>query len=368
MALTLARLVEALRLCGWVVSVVRPRQQSDSEQHRADANLLLVGGVPLPRYPGLQLGLPAAKRLRRRWTERPPSAVYVATEGLLGLSAVRAARRLGIPVFSGFHTNFHSYSDHYRVGWLASLIFRYLCWFHRGTAGTVVASADVRSRLHAAGLGNVHVVGRGVDRQLFSPAHRSRALRSQWGVSDGDLVAITVGRIAPEKNLDLAIAAYRAMQGATRTSRLVLVGDGPARAELQGRHRDLIFSGLQTGEDLARHYASADVFLFPSETDTFGNVTLEAMASGLAVVAYDYAAAHQHVTHGHTGRLAPLGNEEAFVAEAIIVARELEALPRMRRSAREHVASLDWQRIAERFATLLSGDVKRAGAASADAA
>jgi glycosyltransferase involved in cell wall biosynthesis len=148
-------------------------------------------------------------------------------------------------------------------------------------------------------------------------------------------VTLYVGRLAPEKNLGLAIDAYRAMQRVNGAMTFVVVGDGPMRAALQQRHLDLIFSGLRTGDDLARHYASADVFLFPSETETFGNVTPEAIASGLVVVAYDYAAAHSHIKDGTTGVLAPLGDARAFVDAAVHVASAIKLAV----SARSMIAS-----------------------------
>jgi glycosyltransferase involved in cell wall biosynthesis len=281
--------------------------------------------------------------------------VYVATEGPLGWSAVRTAKRLRIPVFSGFHTNFHSYARHYRLGWLQPLIFHYLCRFHHRTSGTLVPSAELRDHLQAVGLHNVNVLDRGVDTKLFTPGRRCAALRRTWRVSESDLAVLYVGRIAPEKNLELAVAAYRAMQRCNASVQCIVVGDGPLRAPLQKAHPDLIFCGIQTGEQLARHYASADVFLFPSETETFGNVTLEAMASGLVVVAYDYAAAHMHITHGKTGVLVPYGASQAFVNAAVQLARAPQSLDMLRQHARAYAASLDWQCVVERFVTLLTG-------------
>jgi glycosyltransferase involved in cell wall biosynthesis len=355
-ALTLARLVEGLRAQGHAVSVVRPHQEtSEGLGFHCDPELIMVPGLPLPGYRGLHVGLPAGGLLRDCWTHHRPDVVYVATEGPLGWSAVRTAQRLGIPVFSGFHTNFHSYSRYYRAGWLQQLIFRYLCGFHNRTRGTVVPSADLRDRLQALGFKNVSILGRGVDSQLFTPERRCAALRYHWGVSDNDLAILYVGRVAPEKNLELAIEAYRAMKRFSDAVKFVMVGDGPLCATLQKEHTDLIFSGVHTGERLAKHYASADVFLFPSETETFGNVTLEAMASGLVVIAYDYAAAKMHITHGETGVLAPYGDAKAFVALAAKLVREPQSLAKIRRQAREYAASVDWQRIVERFATLLMG-------------
>ncbi|HKN01940.1 MAG TPA: glycosyltransferase family 1 protein [Candidatus Binataceae bacterium] len=355
-ALTLGHLVKGLLARGHAVSVVRPHQQgSDSLGRDCECSVTTVSGLPIPGYGGLQFGLPAGGLLRHCWTQRRPDVVYVATEGPLGWSAVRAGRRLAIPVFSGFHTNFHSYSKHYRLGCLQYLILRYLHRFHNRTIGTLVPSADLRDRLRALGFKNVSFVGRGVDSHLFDPKRRCHELRRHWGLSDKDLAVLYVGRIAYEKNLSLAIDAYRAMKQVAESAKFIIVGDGPLRMSLQNEHPDLIFCGAQIGEQLAKHYASADVFLFPSETETFGNVTLEAMASGLVVIAYDYAAATSHITHGETGVLVPYGDSKAFVNSSVRLILASRPLDEIRRRAREHAASINWARVVERFEALLIG-------------
>jgi glycosyltransferase involved in cell wall biosynthesis len=281
--------------------------------------------------------------------------VYVATESALGWSAVRIARQLGIPVVSGFHTNFHVYARHHRAGCLGPLVLRYLRRFHNRTSGTLVPTADLRAQLQRLGFENLRLLGRGVDAELFAPARRSAALRTTWGARDEDLVALSVGRVAPEKNLPLAIAAYRAMRQASPATRLVVVGDGPLRSALETAHPDALFAGARTGEDLAAHYASADVFLFPSETETFGNVTLEALASGLAVLAYDYAAAHLYVRSGESGVLAPLGDAPAFIDAAVDLARAPHQVAAMRPRARAQALAASWPSIVARFEAVLAG-------------
>jgi glycosyltransferase involved in cell wall biosynthesis len=355
-AFTLGHWVEGLRSQGYIVSIVRPRQESlDSPHMSFDPMVTLVPGFPLPGYRSLRFGWPAGRVLGHCWAEHPPDVVYVATEGPLGWSAVRIARRLGIPIVSGFHTNFHSYCSHYHVSWLRPLIFRYLCRFHSRTAGTLVPSADLRTRLESMGVKNVSVLGRGVDSELFNPRRRSAKLRHIWHASDNDLVLLYVGRVAGEKNLQLAVEAYRAIKQRSGAVKFVIVGDGPLRAALQSKHPDLVFCGVQTGKKLAEHYASADVFLFPSETETFGNVTLEAMASGLAVVAYDYAAAHMHIIDGESGVLVPPGDARAFVDRAVRLAGTPQTLASIRRQARGYAVSLHWKGVVERFArTLMS--------------
>ena len=355
-ALTLSHLVEGLLAQGLSVSVVRPYQQrSDLGRDSQDSKVTLVRGLPLPGYRGLQFGLPACGVLCRSWKRARPDAVYVATEGPLGWSALRIARRMGIPALTGFHTNYHSYTRHYRVGWLQDLAFRYLRRFHNQSTGTLVATPDLRERLQTLGFKNVSILGRGVDKELFAPQRRSSDLRRAWGLSDNDLAILYVGRIAPEKNVKLAVDAYRAMKQRSGAVKFVVVGNGPACGALQRENTDLIFCGLRTGEQLATHYASADVFLFPSETETFGNVTLEAMASGLAVIAYDYAAARMHIKHDETGVLVPYGDSTAFVGSAARLVSDRLSLGRIRRQAREYVSSIEWRHIVERFEMLLTG-------------
>ena len=358
-ALTVARLAAELRGRGHAVSVVcprRPRSELALAGRAAELGVTRVPGLALPCYPDVRVGLPAVRALAASWTAARPDAVYVATEGPLGWSAVRAARRAGVPVWSGFHTRFHDYAAHYGGRWLRAPALVYLRWLHNRTRGTLVGSAALRAELVAARFSDVSVVGRGVDSVRFGPSHRSSALRRAWGAGDGDLVALSVGRLAVEKNIPLAVDAYRAMRRAHASARLVIVGDGPTRRQLERAHPDALFCGMRTGDDLAAHYASADVFLFPSETETFGNVTLEAMASGLAVVAYDYAAAGAHVDDGVSGVLVPRADAAAFLAAVAELARHPERLPGMRRAARSHAETVGWDGVVDQFERFLGVD------------
>lgn len=189
------------------------------------------------------------------------------------------------------------------------------------------------------------LVSRGVDTELFHPAKRDAALRESWYADEDTTVVMLVSRIAPEKNLQVVIRAFDKIRKLNPSARLVIVGDGPARAELQKQHPHVIFTGMQSGEALARHYASGDIFLYSSLTETYGNVTVEAMASGLATVAYDYAAAQQHIHHDVNGLLATYADSDAFIAEAHTLANDLPRVRRLGRAARETVESLTWEHI-----------------------
>lgn len=311
-AFTVRALALGLAARGHRVEVVRP----GGEGSDGKVELLSARGAPLPRYPGLQVGMPQGGELRRRWREQRPDAVYVATEGLLGLSAMRAANALQIPVVTGFHTRFHDYAAHYGVGLLAPLVRVRLLQFHRRAQITLVPTRALFDELTEASIGHVRKLRRGVDTDLFTPARREPALRGSWGVHGDAPVLLCVGRLAAEKSLGLALQAFRALQARIPAARMVMVGDGPRRGALADAYQDVIFAGTQRGEALAAHYASADVFLFPSLTETFGNVVLEAMASGLAVVAFDRAAAQEHIANGISGLVVPELDARGFITSA----------------------------------------------------
>lgn len=212
----------------------------------------------------------------------------------MGWSAIHATNALGIPVISDFHTNFHQYTDHYSLGLFKRIAVRYLRVLHNQTRLTLVPTNKLANSLRRQGFRRLGVLARGIDTDRFNPRYRRPDLRASWGAGPDDPVLMTVGRIAPEKNLPLAIRAYGSARERAPGARMVVVGDGPARVSLASAHPDVHFAGTQTGRALAEHYAPADIFVFPSLSETFGNVTLEAMASALAVVAFDYAAARAY--------------------------------------------------------------------------
>ncbi len=347
-AATVSRVVEGLAAAGHRVQLLRPAQHPQ-EQPGDDGRIAtwLARGLPIPRYPQLRMGLPCAGALKRLWRAQRPDVVHIVTEGPLGWSALRAARALNLPVVSDFRTNFHAYTAHYRLGWLATPMLAYLRWMHNATATTMVPTEALKSELAAAGFRRLRVVARGVDTQRFAPARRSERLRALWGADERTMIALFVGRIAPEKNLDTVLAAADVMREEDPRLKLVFVGDGPDRERLARLRPDVVFAGQQQGEALAAHYASADVFLFASLTETFGNVVPEAMASGLALLAYDHAAASALVRHGENGLLAKAGDREAYLALARRLAGEWAQVRALGRAARETTLRLDWGRIVD---------------------
>lgn len=363
-----ARFVDGLRALGHDIQLVRLRQ---AEAERAGGEEILMRGMAIPRYPELRMGLPAKRALVRLWTLRRPDVVHIVTEGPLGWSALQAAHKLRLPAVSDFRTNFHAYSAHYGAGWLKRPILAYLRKFHNRTLATLVPTEAMRAELAGLGFERLRVIGRGVDTSLFDPRRRDARLRASWRAGPHDAVLLYVGRLAPEKNLPALAAAAKAALAANPRARLVFVGDGPARHELATIFPDAIFAGARRGTDLAAHYASGDVFLFPSLTETYGNVTLEAMASGLAVVAYDYAAAAAVIRHGTSGVLVPLADEAAFVAHAAALAADLPRVRRLGEGARREALERSWTRVSGELEAVLAAAARvgepQASANDADA-
>jgi glycosyltransferase involved in cell wall biosynthesis len=353
-AVTLAKLVQGLSLRNHDVQLIRPRQ-AKTDVSISDSKLeeVLMRGMPIPRYPELKLGLPSKKTLIKAWTMRRPDVVHIATEGPLGWSALQAAKVLKLPVTSDFRTNFQSYSKHYGVGWLRKPIVAYLRKFHNATACTMVPTKELQRTLSELGFLNLKVVSRGVDTQLFNLQRRDQHLRHSWGADEKTKVLISVGRIAPEKNLDQVLKTYEALQFMGDQIKLVMVGDGPLKEQFQQRYPEIIFPGMLSQTELAKYYASSDLFVFPSRTETFGNVTLEALASGIPVLAFDCAAAKDWVQTGINGWLVSENNQDGFAAQAVSILEQPLVLDQVTQSTRQRVIHLDWGQIAEQVEMVL---------------
>tara|TARA_R110002096_G_scaffold4501_6_gene21113 strand:+ start:45883 stop:47034 length:1152 start_codon:yes stop_codon:yes gene_type:complete len=343
---TLRRLVEELRQRGHDIDVIRPSSLASDEVG------MQVPSVALPGYPEVRVGLPMGLILQARWFRNRPDVIYVATETPLGTSAINAARALDIPVASGFHTNFQQYVAHYQLPLLERATMSYLRHVHNRSDCTFAPTQDTIEELERQGFCNLELLPRGVDTDKFTPQKRDPFLRHQWGATEGSLVGLFVGRIAAEKNLPLVVRTFSELKRRYPDFCGIFVGEGPKLEELKSTHPEFVYAGPQFGEELGRCYASADLFVFPSMTETFGNVTLEAMASGLAVIAYHYVAARQHIIDEENGFTAPFGDEEAFVEKAIHAA-QFPKLSEVREEARNSARKVRWKKVAKRFETNL---------------
>lgn len=346
-AVTLSKLIQHLGQRQHTIQLIRPRQDKhDAGVEQTGWSELLLRGLPIPRYPQLKLGLPSKKALIKAWSIKRPDLVHVATEGPLSWSALQAAQTLRLPVTSDFRTNFHSYCQHYGVAWLSKPIVAYLRKFHNRTAFTMVPTQSMKYQLEALGFQNLKVVARGIETHMFHPSKRSDALRDSWGADPQTIVLLSVGRLAAEKNLDLTLQTYHALVAAGRPVKMVFAGDGPMRATLEAKCPEAIFAGMCTHEQLAHLYASADLLLFPSLTETFGNVTLEALSSATPVLAFDCAAAGEFISDRKNGWLVNRDDPQAYVHRALEITRDKHTLMQAREFTRPSIEHLGWDEIA----------------------
>ena len=349
-ALTVQGLEQGLRKRGHDVDVVRPRQ---GDADAAQDHETLVRSAQIPRYPGMRFGFPSTGVLVKQWQAQRPEAIYIATEGPLGWSAMRAAEKLGIPVASGFHTRFDEYTRDYGVGFLEPLALKWMRGFHNRSKATIVPTCELADFLIREQFDDVVHMPRAVDTSRFDPSRRDPALRAEWGVGENDLVVSYMGRIAAEKNLGLAVRAFREIQKSRPDAKFVWIGIGPELDNIAKANPDFIIAGLRRGEELARWFASTDLFVFPSHSETFGNVTLEAMASGVTTVAFNYGAAKEHLRDGISGAAINDRDDEAFVVAAVKLASDDALRREMALAAREAVAKLRPAQVAADFDEVL---------------
>jgi glycosyltransferase involved in cell wall biosynthesis len=351
---SLRHLISALDSDRYRVQIIRTRPRAD---WTPEVEEVWCKGLSIPMYPDLQIGLPAMARIREAWDSFKPHLVFIATEGPLGNSGLKLAQQCHLPVLSAFHTNFHRYSSYYGMGWVRTLTLTWLRRFHNRTAGTLVPTREIADFLIASDFHNVQVLPHGVDCLQFHPRRRSSALRQDWDAAQGQPVMLYVGRIAAEKNIPLAIQTWQSLLSAYPDLKLVMVGDGPMREQMQQDYPAIIFAGVQTGEALARYFASADLFVFPSLTETFGLVTLEAMASALPVVAFDMAAAHMYIQPGVEGELADVDDVDGFIAAAQrLLDRDLEVAGKR---ARDKAEQLSWEKVGDLFSRYVDQELAR---------
>lgn len=358
-AMTNQRLVRGLLQKGHGVQLIKPRRGDCLPPESPAQDIHEVFGIPIPNYAGLKMGLPYPGELEHLFEAGSPDVVHIATEGPLGFSALRAAKKLGIPVSSTFHTNFQDYCADYGAAFAGRAMMAYLRWFHNACSLTTVPDPSLIQRLESAGVRKLEMLGRGADTTLFNPKKRDAGLRQSWGAGAADPVALYVGRAAAEKDIPLSLDAWATAREACPNLKMVVVGDGPVRRRLEAKWPDVNFVGMRYDEDLARHYASADLFIFGSTSETFGNVVIEAMASELAVLTYDYAAGRQFIRSGVSGLLVPLGDRQAFLAQCKQCVRQPELLKKIGQAARQTVEDYPWQKTIARFEKLLLRAARR---------
>jgi glycosyltransferase involved in cell wall biosynthesis len=344
-ARTLGMLVAHAAARGHRIALVTPRVSEEGAEHAVAHRQLF--GVPIPIYPDLQLARGVDGPGKRMLEEFDPELVHVATESTVGLSGRNWAVRNGVPLVTSFHTYFPLYLHDYRMGFLEPAVWRYLRWFHDRSLLTFCPSHDTLEALRAQEFHpRLRIWGRGVDTELFGP-HRRRAEVRQAIAPGADRILVYVGRLAAEKRVEVVLDAFPRIREATGPgTALVFVGDGPAGARLRARAGEgVYFTGFLHGESLAEAYAAGDLFVFASDTETFGNVVLEAVASGVPAVVADQGGVRESAIPGRTGVRARPNDPEAFADACIELLRDDAAREALARGAREYALSRSWEAI-----------------------
>ena len=314
-----------------VNGVVRSIENTNRELKAMGVEVSMVtpepfSSIPMPTYPEIRLSLATPGQVGRLIQRQRPDYVHIATEGPLGLLARRWCLRNGQPFSTSYHTRFPEYVAA-RLPVPLSWLYAYVRWFHNRGGACMVATESLRQEMAAHGLKNLCLWSRGIDTERFHPRAKSD---KPFGLPRP--IFMTIGRVAVEKNLpaflDLDLPGSK-----------VVVGDGPARAELEARYPDVVFTGVKHGEELASAYAEADVFVFPSKTDTFGNTILEAMASGVPVAAFPVTGPVDII---------PRGSKAGALHENLATAC-LEALKCSKEAARELAESFSWRAASQQF-------------------
>lgn len=344
--------VAGLARRGWECAVAAPRYPGAARVDPAAVEVVSLPSVPLPGYPEVRLAVSGRAAVRRLVERFRPDLVHCETEFTLGRTGQRAAAAAGVPVVSSYHTDFGRYAEAYGLPWIRRAVTGYLTRFHQRSARVYTPSAVSRGELLRLGLREVEVWGRGVDTALFHPRRRSQALRAELGMGSR-FTFVYVGRLAPEKRVDVVVDAFRKASAMVPAGviHLIVAGTGPQEAELRAAAPPgVTFLGFLDRESrLPDLYANCDAFVFASVTETLGLVVLEAMASGLPVIAAPEGGVRDHVRDGTNGLTYEAGDASALARAMLLLVNEWELTGRLARGARRTAEALSWEREMDRL-------------------
>lgn len=344
-ALTLNRLVRFLESKNIPVLIFSPTGEEAALEHAGE--LVSIPSIPMPGRPEYRVTVGFPESAQKRLKAFDPTIVHLATPDLLSFRAMRYAQANNVQIVSSYHTHFTSYLKYYNMELLELLAWKYLQWFYSQCKHIYVPSPSMADQLKSEGImGDLRIWSRGVETQLFSPQKRDMAWRKENGIEDDEIVVTFVSRLVWEKDLQTVIDTLKKVIDKPKI-RVMIVGDGPARKEMQYMLRKAFFTGFLEGENLAQAYASSDVFFFPSDTETFGNVTLEAMASGLPAVVADATGSKSLVESGVNGFLSAPKRTEEFAECIMKIVNDSELRTKMAQVARQKALAYDWNNINE---------------------
>lgn len=316
-----------------------------------EAPVSSVINIPFFLYPECRIAFPSRVTAYKQLQEFQPDLLHVATPFNMGLLGLRYALKFNLPHVISYHTHFDRYLNYYKLGSVIPLYWKYIKWFHRTCDTTFVPSQDTMYTLQSQGIQRLKLWSRGIDCNLYSPCKRTPSIRERYQIT-APLILLYVGRISPEKDIATLTATMQQLPAELQAHvHWIIVGDGPALPKMQQQApANVTFTGYLHGDELASMYASADLFVFPSCTETFGNVVLEAMASGLPVLAANAGGVKDLVVHQHSGILVEPGNVDAFIREISLRVHSSELLKKMGLEGRKLAEQRSWEQI---FDTLI---------------
>ncbi|WP_248929936.1 glycosyltransferase family 4 protein [Paenibacillus hamazuiensis] len=350
-AKTLGRWVRYVESRGSFCKVFAP---SSPEPESADLRTVeRFYSIPFLLYPECRLALPNPVHVSRSLKQFAPDLIHVATPFNLGLTGMLYAKKHGIPVVASYHTHFDQYLSYYKLQWMENMLWKYMVWFHQECRKIYVPSRSALLHLQEKGLERMEIWGRGVETGQFHPFVDRKAVLGRYGIAPAKFVMLFVGRLAPEKSVDVLLEAWRSLSDeVARHAHLIIVGEGPSAEtlrELCAHDPAVTFTGFVQGRELAELYAAADVFVFPSATETFGNVVLEALASGTPVIGAAAGGVRDNISHGVTGLLCPPGDASRFAAAMERLFREEATRAAMAAAGREYALKQSWDSIFSRL-------------------
>lgn len=310
-SLTLNRMVKFLLQNNAEVLVFGPTIANPAVNHHG--TLIPVPSIKMPGRPEYRITTGFTEDAKQKLKDFNPDIIHIATPDLLGYKGLKWAMEHDIPVVSSFHTHFASYLKYYKLGFLEPVGWKYLKWFYEKCDQVYVPSKSMIDELVSKKIdGNYKVWARGVEIDNFNPELRSESWREEMGFQKNDIVVTFVSRLVWEKNLEVYADVINDLKKQYSNVKALIVGDGPAMEELKEMIPDAEYTGFLKSHSLSVAYASSDIFFFPSESETFGNVTLEAMSCGLPCVVADAAGSKSLITDGENGFLVKADDKELF--------------------------------------------------------
>ncbi len=317
-------------------------------QNTAEENFVVnvkkMRSIPLALYPECRIAIPNPVFIKRELLSFQPDIIHVATPFNMGLCGMYYAKKLGIPLVGSYHTDFDAYLHYYKMDFLSNMLWNYLKWFHSALQKTFVPSQETLKQLKKKGFQDLYIWSRGVDCNLFHPRYDEEELRKRYNITAKYIVSY-VGRIAPEKDIE-TLSEIMQKTESDSSVHWIIVGDGPLASDLKETFQhNVTFTGYLKGEELAQVYASSHAMVFPSATETFGNVVLESLACGTPVIGADAGGVKNIITHGRNGYLCQPKQTDEFVARLYEVLTNEEKRTSLGLHAREYALSQSWDQI-----------------------